>query len=182
MKRNVFTMVGVITVITVSGLGALTSYATSLGVTESNQETQAKPAVYTANIIKSMGSWEYIDNTWKFKLKDGRFLAYSWIQSTSNESDYYFLSSDGIMLTNTTTPDGYVVNAAGVWRATASSEEVQKQVEDAKAAQVETEQSKEVETLQNKYREKAQEILNDPEYQKSLESAAQDWAQGRNQD
>lgn len=65
---------------------------------------------------------------------------------------------------------------------TLSSEEIQKQVEDAKAAQVETEQSKEVETLQDKYRQDAMKDIADPEYQKYMESVAQDWAQDGYQD
>jgi len=114
MKRKAFILVGVASVIMISGLGVLTSYATSSG-TVNNQETQAKPAVYSASVIQSMGDWENTNNVWKFKLKNGEFLKYSWIQSASNDNYYYYLNYDGVMLTNTITPDGYMVDADGIW-------------------------------------------------------------------
>ena len=38
----------------------------------------------------------------------------AWFQSPVSGL-WYYMGSDGYMLTNTTTPDGYKVNASGVW-------------------------------------------------------------------
>lgn len=151
MKRKAFIFIGVASVIMVSGLEALTSYATISGVTLYYQETQARPAVYAASVIQNMGNWENTDSIWKFRLKEGDYLKYSWIQSTINENDFYFLSSDGIMLTNTTTPDGYVVDAAGIW--TYNHKEIQKQLDEMKNTEPNTEASAEVRKIQDYYDE-----------------------------
>lgn len=160
MKRNAFIMLGVTSVIMVSGLGVLTSYATSSG-TVNNQETQAKPAVYTANLAQSMGDWENTNNVWKFKLKSGEFLKYSWIQSASNDNFYYYLDYDGVMLTNTTTPDGYMVDADGIWNS--NQKEIQKQLEEIKNTEANTEASKEIQKKRNYYDEVIESAVNNEE-------------------
>lgn len=161
MKRKAFLLVGVASCIMVSGLGALTSYAIISGVTLNYQETQARPAVYTAGVIQSMGNWVNTNDIWRFKLKDGGFLTYSWIQSADNENNYYFLDSDGIMLTNTTTPDGYVVDAAGIW--TSNQKEIQKQLEEIKNTEANTEASKEIQKKRDYYDEVIESAVNNEE-------------------
>ncbi|MSS08862.1 hypothetical protein FYJ38_09400 [Clostridium sp. WB02_MRS01] len=161
MKRNTFIMLGVTSVIMVSGLGVLTSYATSSGVTLNYQETQARPAVYTSDVIQSMGNWENTNNVWKFKLKSGEYLKYSWIQSASNYYYYYYLDNDGVMLTNTTTPDGYMVDADGIW--TSNQKEAQKQLEEIKNTDANTEASKEVQKIRDYYDEVIESALNNEE-------------------
>ena len=42
--------------------------------------------------------------------------ASSWIESASEAGAWYYVGADGAMLTNTVTPDGYTVDADGVWR------------------------------------------------------------------
>lgn len=171
MKRNAFIMLGVASVIMVSGLGALTSYATISGVTLNYQETQARPAVYTAGVIQSMGNWVNTNDIWRFRLKDGGFLTYSWIQSADNENNYYFLDSDGIMLTNTTTPDGYVVDAAGIW--TSNQKDIQKQIDEIKNTEANTEASKEIEKIQNYYEEQLESVYNNKELMDEIRSYTQ---------
>ncbi len=151
MKRKDFIMLGVASVIMVSGLGGLTSYATISGVTLNYQETQSRPAVYTSDVIQSMGNWENTDDVWRFRLKDGDFLKYSWIQDKYDVNNYYFLNSDGVMLTNTTTPDGYVVDAAGIW--TYNQKEIQKQLDEIKNTEPNTDASAEVRKIQDYYDE-----------------------------
>ncbi len=46
--------------------------------------------------------------------KSGVYLTNAWFQSPVSGL-WYYMGSDGYMLTNTTTPDGYKVNASGVW-------------------------------------------------------------------
>ena len=151
MKRKAFIFIGVASVIMVSGLGALTSYATISGVTLYYQETQSRPAVYTSDVIQSMGNWENTDDVWRFRLKDGKFLKYSWIQDKYDVNNYYFLNSDGVMLTNTTTPDGYVVDATGIW--TYNQKEIQKQLDEIKNTEPNTDASAEVRKIQDYYDE-----------------------------
>ena len=58
------------------------------------------------------GSWQDQGNgQWKYQNDDGTF-ATGWIEDGGKS---YYLDSNGIMLTNTTTPDGYYVGADGVW-------------------------------------------------------------------
>lgn len=54
------------------------------------------------------GAWENVDNAWYYFNQSGYMVQNAW------QGDYY-LGSDGKMLTNTTTPDGYVVGADGKW-------------------------------------------------------------------
>lgn len=49
---------------------------------------------------------------WRVQNADGTYLTNQWHQS---DSLWYYLGADGYMLTSTTTPDGYTVNADGVW-------------------------------------------------------------------
>ena len=55
--------------------------------------------------IKDNGSWYY--------LKDSGAMATGWIKDNGK---WYYLASSGNMLSNTRTPDGYYVDANGVWK------------------------------------------------------------------
>lgn len=71
--------------------------------------------------VNDNGSWYYIDQlgfmstgwkdlrgTWYYLDDNGKMVANRWIGN-------YYLGSNGAMLTNTTTPDGYKVGADGAW-------------------------------------------------------------------
>lgn len=55
--------------------------------------------------INDKGSWYY--------LKDSGAMATGWIKDNGK---WYYLASSGNMLSNTRTPDGYYVDANGVWK------------------------------------------------------------------
>ena len=55
--------------------------------------------------VKDNGSWYY--------LKDSGAMATGWIKDNGK---WYYLASSGNMLSNTRTPDGYYVDANGVWK------------------------------------------------------------------
>ena len=57
--------------------------------------------------------WEPIDIGWKFKQEDGTYLTNAWRQDSNGK--WYYLNEDGWMLKDTNTPDGYHVDANGVW-------------------------------------------------------------------
>lgn len=51
---------------------------------------------------------------WRVENPDGSYLISTWYQSPASGL-WYYMGADGYMLTNTITPDGYAVNADGVW-------------------------------------------------------------------
>lgn len=57
-------------------------------------------------------NWLWHDNKWYFFNAEG-YMHTGWVQWKGLW--YYLGNTDGVMLTNTTTPDGYYVNADGVW-------------------------------------------------------------------
>lgn len=65
--------------------------------------------------------WEPIDIGWKFKQEDGTYLTNAWRQDSNGK--WYYLNEDGWMLKDTNTPDGYHVDAKGVWDGDAVTEE-----------------------------------------------------------
>ena len=79
-----------------------------------------KTKLFIATLAMSMllsntslaGTWQAQDNgQWKYQNDDGSF-ATGWIEDGGKS---YYLDANGIMLANTTTPDGYYVGADGVW-------------------------------------------------------------------
>ncbi len=60
------------------------------------------------------GEWYFDCGRWKVILEDGTFLQNAWYQSPESEL-WYYMGDDGYMLTDTVTPDGYYVDADGVW-------------------------------------------------------------------
>ena len=54
-------------------------------------------------------AWKLINGKWYYFEESGYMAANKWINGT------YYVGSDGAMLTNTTTPDGYKVDENGAW-------------------------------------------------------------------
>lgn len=57
-------------------------------------------------------TWKSDAKGWRLENADGTYLTNQWYQFNGL---WYYMGADGYMLTNTTTPDGYTVNADGVW-------------------------------------------------------------------
>ncbi len=55
--------------------------------------------------------WMNIDNAWYYFNESG-YMVTGWVQSGGA---WYYMDSSGAMLADTTTPDGYYVDANGVW-------------------------------------------------------------------
>ena len=66
---------------------------------------QADGTMAKSRWIKWYNKWYYVDSS-------GAMYANRWIKSSGK---WYYLGSDGAMYTNRYTPDGYWVNANGVW-------------------------------------------------------------------
>ena len=65
--------------------------------------------------------WEPIDKGWKFKQEDGTYLTNAWRQDSNGK--WYYLNEDGWMLKDANTPDGYHVDANGVYDGPAVTED-----------------------------------------------------------
>ena len=114
IKKKVL-ITGMISMALLGGLGGtMTSYAAGPGETT---QAVAKPVTYNQQSVKALGSWEAQSNgTWKFKCLDGTYQTNSWIESLAEVGAYYFVGTDGVMLFNCKTPDGYTVDGNGLWR------------------------------------------------------------------
>ena len=107
-----------------------TYYVASNGAMLTNTTT---PDGYTVGSdgawLQNTGSWQSNSTGWWYQNADGSYPANEWKQINGswyyfNESGYmvasmwignYYLGGNGAMLTNTTTPDGYVVDENGLW-------------------------------------------------------------------
>ncbi|MFR5600981.1 MAG: N-acetylmuramoyl-L-alanine amidase family protein [Lachnospiraceae bacterium] len=56
-------------------------------------------------------AWQEIEGKWYFFNGSG-YMVTGWVNTNDK---WYYCGTDGAMLTNTVTPDGYQVNAEGVW-------------------------------------------------------------------
>ena len=58
------------------------------------------------------GEWKQEGTTWKYQQDDGTYCnnGWKWI-----DGKCYYFDGNGYMLSNTTTPDGYQVDASGAW-------------------------------------------------------------------
>lgn len=68
---------------------------------------------------KYIPGWEQDDKGWRYVKKDGSDASAAWIQNTDGQ--WYYFNLAGYMVTDTTTPDGFYVDANGVWDGQPSS-------------------------------------------------------------
>ena len=85
-------------------------YVDANGVWDGNASTINNKVNLGPGVSKG---WEPVDTGWKFKQEDGTYLSNSWKQG--QDGKWYYLNEDGWMLKDTTTPDGFYVDADGVW-------------------------------------------------------------------
>lgn len=69
------------------------------------------------------GNWRSDNNGWKYQNDDASYIKGAW--GKINEKWYYF-NEGGYMLSNTTTPDGYIVNESGEWISNSTSNSSEK--------------------------------------------------------
>lgn len=66
----------------------------------------------------SMGNWQQNETGWWWQRNDGSYPAdeWKWIDGNGDgTAESYYFDQNGYLITNTTTPDGYTVNADGAW-------------------------------------------------------------------
>ena len=78
------------------------------GVMTTNWQKVSGAWYYMDNSGEMQTDWKEISNAWYYFNADGVMQENRWV------GDYY-LGSSGAMLVNTTTPDGYRVDASGKW-------------------------------------------------------------------
>lgn len=83
-------------------------YFDESGVMTTNWQKVSGAWYYMDNSGAMQTDWKEISNAWYYFNADGVMQANRWV------GDYY-LGSSGAMLVNTTTPDGYRVDASGKW-------------------------------------------------------------------
>lgn len=62
---------------------------------------------------RTLNEWKQKDSLWYYLGEDGLIILNQWHRD--DDGKWYYLGEDGAMLANTTTPDGYTVNAEGCW-------------------------------------------------------------------
>ena len=58
------------------------------------------------------GTFEETSLGWRYRKDDGNYARSEWVL---DQGMYYYLDGNGIMMADTTTPDGYLVGADGSW-------------------------------------------------------------------
>lgn len=122
MKRKIKKIIIMTSMVSLSLLcslvgGEITSYAKGPG----EKSTEMCITTYYQSTVAGLGSWEQQpNNEWKFKFNTGGYVTNSWVESVSTTGNFYYLNNEGVMLINSTTPDGYSVDANGVWKKTES--------------------------------------------------------------
>lgn len=75
----------------------------------------AAAAMTVASVMTaSAATWKQDAKGWWVENEDGTYLTNQWYQSPGSGL-WYYMGNDGYMLTNATTPDGFFVNAEGIW-------------------------------------------------------------------
>lgn len=86
-------------------------------------KTMAMTMILSLSLVSTVfaGTWQPQTTVqWRYQNDDGSY-ATGWVQ---DDGKYYYLDSNGIMLTDTRTPDGYYVGADGVWDGQSASSSV----------------------------------------------------------
>ncbi|SEU04061.1 hypothetical protein [Lacrimispora sphenoides] len=119
MKRTVIIAGTILSMCMVNQIGIITSYAVGPG--DGLTAKQPEIETYYQDTIRTLGNWEQQqpDGYWRFKQVTGSYLTNSWVESLTVQGSFYFVNSDGYMMTNVTAPDGRYVDASGLWKTTA---------------------------------------------------------------
>ncbi len=78
----------------------------------------AMSMVMSMTAFASMGNWQQDATGWWWQRTDNSYPAdeWKWIDGNGDgTAESYYFDQNGYLITNTTTPDGYTVNADGAW-------------------------------------------------------------------
>ena len=83
--------------------------------------TESGPSIGPAeDLAGAAGRWEQLEEGWKYRKADGTYVSNGWYQTPDGK--WYYFGADAVMLANTTTPDGYYVDASGAWNGQAANQ------------------------------------------------------------
>ena len=83
--------------------------------------TESGPSIGPAEDLAGVaGRWEQLEEGWKYRKADGTYVSNGWYQTPDGK--WYYFGADAVMLANTTTPDGYYVDASGAWNGQAANQ------------------------------------------------------------
>ncbi len=78
----------------------------------------AMSMIMSMTAFAAMGSWQQNETGWWWQRTDGSYPAseWKWVDGDGDgTAESYYFDGNGYLATNTTTPDGYTVNADGAW-------------------------------------------------------------------
>lgn len=78
----------------------------------------AMSAMMSMTAFAAMGSWQQDGTGWWWQRSGGSYPTNQWVWIDGNSdgtAECYYFGPDGYMYADTTTPDGYTVNADGAW-------------------------------------------------------------------
>lgn len=78
----------------------------------------AMSTMMSMTAFAGMGAWQQNETGWWWQRNDGSYPAseWKWIDGDGDgTAESYYFDGNGYLATNTTTPDGYTVNADGAW-------------------------------------------------------------------
>ncbi len=96
-----------------------TSNTTNNSSTSNNNSTSNNTTNNSGNNSSSgsqtaatVNEWKLVDGSWRYYNENGVMAKSCWIQTNGY---WYYVGADGALYVSTTTPDGYKVDANGVW-------------------------------------------------------------------
>jgi lipopolysaccharide export LptBFGC system permease protein LptF len=118
MKKTIIITGTILSMCMVNQIGIITSFAVGSG--DGLTAKQPDIVTYNQDTVRTLGNWEQQpDGYWRFKQVTGSYLTNSWVESLAVQGSFYFVNSDGYMITSATAPDGRYVDASGLWKTTA---------------------------------------------------------------
>lgn len=124
-----------------------------------NTRVKVETEFYLQKDLKKSSGWmQNSDGTWSFRKNDGSFATDAWVQSSTKETDHYYVDSTGKMLINGCTPYGFVTDSNGLWTGTVAKAEIDYTGDADKY-----------------YSDIAETVAHDPEYQRVLTENTAKW-------
>lgn len=77
------------------------------------QTIQGREYWFDANAYMAIGWRQFSNGDWYYFKESSGMAKNCWVE---DQGDWFYLGADGVLLTNTTTPDGYPVDENGIWR------------------------------------------------------------------
>lgn len=73
-------------------------------------------ALTVSSAFTALAGWEQVGTQWKYSDNGAYLTGWKWLDGNGDSiAECYYLNNDGIMLSNTITPDNFTVNENGAW-------------------------------------------------------------------